>query len=107
MIIAMVKAEGLAFKSQRYFFKTFSQSGDLESGHGSVRPFLQPVLQKMIELPHVKAKVEALLKRKAGVVPLAAAADLQEQELVDCLSVPSEDFVFWQALDFVPQGYIA
>ena len=94
MIIAMVKTDGLAVQSSGNFFKDFSERCYRAWGDGEVRPLLQTVFEKMFELPHVKPKIEALLKGETRVITLLGTADLQHQQLVYRLSVPSENFTF-------------
>ena len=61
----------------------------------------------MLELPHVKARIEALLKGDAVFVPFGAPHDLDQEELIDSLLVPGQDLCWWKALDPLPQGVVA
>src|SRR5574341_1991796 len=61
----------------------------------------------MIEFPHIEPGIESLLKGDTVHVAFSDAAQLQIQQLVDGLLVPSDDFGLWQTLHAVPKRGVA
>src|SRR6516164_3520142 len=70
-------------------------------------PFFQTPLDKMLELPHVKLKIEALLKRDAVIISPRRADNLQAHQLIDRLLIPGNNLLVGQVLYPIPQGSIA
>ncbi len=85
----MVEAGRQAVQAARHRLEALPQAFFVARADRPARPFLQAVFDKVLELPHVEAKVEALLEGDAGVVsPAARPLDLDAGELDDRLLVP-------------------
>src|SRR4030095_2989750 len=82
MVIAVIQARYLAIQTLRDGGKNFSQLRDFRGADAGAGPLLQTVFDEMFELPHVKFKIEALVKGDAGLVAFFAAADLQVSKVL-------------------------
>jgi hypothetical protein len=60
----------------------------------------------MFELPHVKTIIKTLLEGDAGFVSGSGPAYLKQQELINSLFIPLQDFGRGEGLDHVPEGEV-
>src|SRR5262245_4172945 len=103
----MVQARRSAVQKLGDLREGLSQLGGLFGADTRPGPLFQAVFDKMLELPHIKVEVEALMKRDAGFIASFGAEHLQFQKLIDGLAIPVGDVGIVEPLDAVPKSRIA
>src|SRR5262245_23969785 len=102
MVITMAQTGRLAVQNLRDASKNFSQLGHSRGADAGARPLFQTVFDEMFKLPHIELEMQALVERDAGLVAFFAAADLQDQELIDGFPIPLDDGIITESLHPVP-----
>src|SRR5262245_66357133 len=101
MIVAMIEISGLPIENFRNVRKSVSENVDHRRLNFSAGPLFQAPLDEMFELPHIEPGIETLLKSEAAIVARFGAAQLQVQQLVNRIAVPSDDIGRCQTLQQV------